>query len=187
MLERIGLDKVFGWIKFIVGIILFLLIAPATLGIVFDNERDGAVTIVIAVGLTWLGFWMIYSGWQKTRTAKRYERYIPYVKDNCVVDMDVLAAALNMNRSRIVSDFKRMMQKGCFEKASFDMYDRLLTIGGGNSPVPTVNNSSGNINAAKTEEVYTTVICPNCGGVNKIVVHGVGECEYCGSPIQADN
>lgn len=115
----------------------------------------------------------------KTDTANS-RKYISIVIRDRVIDIDNIAAALPTSYENAKRDLQRMLNKGFFPGAYIDEEERQIILPQRHRE--SSKNKSNNI----TESVKMQLVkCNGCGAQNSIPAGTIGECEFCGSKLEA--
>ncbi|MCL2391806.1 MAG: hypothetical protein FWC66_04250 [Oscillospiraceae bacterium] len=114
-------------------------------------------------------------------TGERYKNYIGLIVNHNQTSIDNIAAATNVPYDTVVKDLQKMITMGYFVGAHIDIAQREIVLARHEPmPHPTMPFSANQGQAQMQERV---VVCSSCGANNRVVGF-VGECEYCGSPLQ---
>ncbi len=156
--------KVQKWI----GWFFTVIFAVAILGYIKDGQwRDipGALLLTAPFALL---LWRGYVNDGLIKLAKSYAGRFIADHDGTMTARE-LTTMTGKEESRIVEELKKLFDKGFFVNCTLQaepfavlMYDtQVVTVG------------------------FADVTCPYCGGTSRIRIGAVGQCEYCGSAIQA--
>lgn len=167
-----------GNILLVIGI-FFLFGAFVTLTQLFGSSADIGSTAfgILFYGLGGAG--LIYASKRIKDTGKRYKKFIDIVINQRQTTIENIASQMGLGYDETVKGLQKMIDKGYFKGAYIDQGNHEIVLPNTNVVQPTFNNQNANTNAQQR-----TIKCPNCGGNNIIVVGQVGECEFCGSPIE---
>jgi hypothetical protein len=163
--------EVVGWIVAFAGVI-------GMIGAISDAgnfDWNSAYSMITFIGG---GIGLILIGNKNKRAARRYKRYITIISNQGITSIDELAAAVSVSYDAAVKDLQKMLDLGFFAGAYIDAARREILL--------PENHPNAYETGDRPERKDTVVICKGCGANNKIGKNSVGECEFCGSPISAD-
>ena len=136
------------------------------------GRGGGSILFAIACGIG--GFWINRVAKKTKATGEKYKQYISLVVNESQTSIDTIAALVGVPYEVAVQDLQSMINAGFFTGAYIDLSARVIAL-------------------AQTQVVYQqqsavivqerVVVCSSCGAHNR-VIRQVGECEYCGSPLQ---
>ena len=114
-----------------------------------------------------------------SKKVKAYEenakQYLVIIVNGNVRQLDMIAKTTAKSYDRVRKEIDELIKKGYLKDMYIDENLRAVIVSDGKPIAP---------NAAGTAQVQAKVIhCPNCGA-NSTIYSDVGECEYCGSPLQ---
>lgn len=171
---------------FFAGLVLMVLGVITT--IIGPEDQSQAVTVRIACFIVIVGggLAMTLLGLRSKKQADRYRKYISIIINQGITTIDSIAAAFPVDYDLAVKDLQKMIDRGYFKGAYIDNTKRQIMLPDGRQ-ADTDNLSSQTDTIQRTAVQMRAVTCKNCGANNKIAVGTAGECEYCGSPLNADN
>jgi Zn finger protein HypA/HybF involved in hydrogenase expression len=112
------------------------------------------------------------------RAGERYKKYITLIVNQSQTLIDNIASAVGIPYDLAVKDLQKMIDMGYFIGAYIDVNQREIVLAK-TAPPQTLTQSASP--AIPIQE--KVVACSNCGANNKVTGQ-IGECEYCGSPLQ---
>lgn len=161
-------------IQFIVGGALAFFCGLAALVSMFDNVKDGVGMILFAWLVTLAGVLIFNGGLKRKKLIKDFKRYVAVISSDPTGSIENIARSLNTSQDVVLKNLQKMIDKKYFINAYINQELNCIVINARTTPAAAQTGSG---------EAYVTVTCKSCGGINKIPKNGVGECEYCGSPI----
>ncbi|WP_310601649.1 hypothetical protein [Anaerosporobacter sp.] len=178
------ISKLIEKIQLCIGAILVFVCGFGLISCIVDQEVDTS-TLVTAIVFIGLGIWLIKLSRARKKLVFNFRAYVAYLSTDPTGSIEELANSMGTSSDVITSNLKQMIQKKFFVNAYIDSVNKRIVFP--NMHVSNTQNSAqfATYNQAKDVE-YMTVTCKNCGGINKIAVGKVEECEYCGSPIKQD-
>ncbi|MHB8065756.1 MAG: hypothetical protein ACYDG2_24585 [Ruminiclostridium sp.] len=133
---------------------------------------------IISIVFICVGVLLMYFSNKRRKLANTFKIYVQKLSFSNTGSIKNLAIELGSSEDIIIKNLKLLIYKKFFVDAYIDFEQNRVVF-----PSSTVQtNTQQNINQAKIE--YMAIACKNCGGVSKIQKRTVGECDYCGSPIQ---
>jgi len=124
-----------------------------------------------------VGGGLLINRYRKMRISSiRYKKLIDIVNNQQQHTIENIASLVNMDYKTTVKELQKMIDKGYFKGAYIDHAYHEIRF--------PVKNVVATVVQAATAPAKKTVKCPNCGGNNVISVGQVGECDFCGSPIE---
>ena len=147
------------------------------LGVIFIVV--GIVTLIAIVGIFYLilGIVLRVLAKKMLASAENVKRYISIVINGNIRQLDAIAATVDKPYDTVKKDLQKLIDDGYFKNAYINESTREIVIA--SSPAPAAATTSF---AAEATAQTRVVACPCCGA-NNTVVGAVGECEYCGSPL----
>lgn len=125
------------------------------------------------------GVGLISLGKKLKNKADISKKYISIVVNDRIIDIDNIAAAIPTSYENATKDLQDMINKGFFEGAYLNEAGRQIVL-------PKRHEESSHNDSNGTEQIKMQVVtCSGCGAQNSIAAGTVGECEFCGSKIQA--
>lgn len=148
---------------------------------VVSSEMD-IYTDIIYVIFAALGIKLFLVGRKRKKMRLEFKKYVACLSSNPTGQLENLAAASGTSVDVVKKNIQYMLKKKFFSNAYLDEKNNCLVLASKAGRAVSVEN---NVSESKQQNVnYVTVHCPNCGGVNKVTAGKVGECDFCGSPIQ---
>lgn len=158
------------------GIVLIVLGGFGILGS-FDPFDFG--TLVVFVFFIVGGIVLMNKAKKIQAEGESIKQYLSIVVNGNVRQLDAIASTTGKSYDVVHDDIKNMIDKGFLKNAYIDEGAREIVLP---NTVPTTQNTvSTTANAAPIQSKIVT--CPCCGA-NNTVLGDMGECEYCGSPLQ---
>lgn len=132
--------------------------------VAFQTDLMALGSLIPGLLLAGGGVWSLVKGKQLTKLGERYEFYKLQFEQSGELELDPVAAELNITYEQLVSDLKEMIDVGYIDNAFIDFSARCL--------------------AQKVRRSSTYVVnCPRCGGISEIRKGENAVCTYCGSAL----
>lgn len=166
--------KVFSFVYILLGGVLTGFFSLGIILTLMEKGNAAQEDLIICSVILLPSLFLLYKGIQKNRLlriARYYDLFFAGNPGN-VVDIEHLAAVSNKPVNKIEKELNSLFQKHFFDNCSLRM----------ETPISVFLN---NVEDKKTNVQY--IVCPNCGASNQILLGHPTTCEYCGSPIIADN
>ena len=140
----------------------------------------GIITLIAIIGIFYLILGIVLKVLAKKMlaSAENVKRYISIVINGNLRQLDAIAAAVGKPYDTVKADLQKLIDDGYFKNAYINEATREIVL---SAPSASVNEVSASV--AGTAVQTRVVVCPCCGA-NNTVSGAVGECEYCGSPLE---
>ena len=162
---------------YILGWICLAIVFLGLLVSLSEGFKSDDITTIIFFFLAGVG--LIALGKKLKNNAAVSKKYISIIVNDGVIDIDNIAAAIPTSYENAKKDLQEMIDKGFFEGAYLNEAERQIVL-------PKRHEKSSYNDSNGTEQIKMQVVtCNGCGAKNSIAVGTVGECEFCGSKIQA--
>lgn len=112
--------------------------------------------------------------------AENVKQYLSIIVNGNVRQLDTIASATGKSYDVVRKDVKKLIDKGFLKNAYIDEGMREVVLPSATPAAPQNVTSATTVNAAPAQTKI--VACPCCGA-NNTITGDVGECEYCGSPL----
>ena len=164
--------SIFGWISLAIVFLGLCVCIPR--GFKSDDISTIIFFLLAGVGLILLGK-------RLKNNANKFIKYISVIVNDGVTDINNIAAAIPTSYETTKKDLQKMIDKGFFEMAYIDESSQKIVF-------PKKSQEPENDKPASSNETVKmqVVTCKGCGAQNSIPAGTVGECEFCGSKIQAE-
>lgn len=138
----------------------------------------GIVTLIAGVGIFYLIAGIVLKKIAKKlrNSSENVKRYLTIVVNGNVRQLDAISAAVSKPYDTVKEDLQKMIDDGYFKNAFINESTREIVLA---QSQPASNAYESNNVSATSVRV---VACPCCGA-NNTVSGNLGECEYCGSPL----
>lgn len=167
----IVVSKMVSFVQLVIGYCLAIMFGFVAIFSMFDHNEDGVAVIIILWIITLIGLAFIIAGNKRKKSIKEFKRYVTFLSGDSTGSILNLASVAGTTQDIIIKNLDFMIQKKYFTNAYINRDTNCIII--------------GNVGSMVKETVeYVTFTCKNCGGINKIEKGKVGECDYCGSPVQ---
>lgn len=179
LIKRVSVDRKTalhaGQLIALVGLCSYALAAIGILGIIITpaDSRTG-MGIFLFFGIA--GFVLRKLAKKIKTDAENVKYYLSVIINGNTRQLDNIAATTGKPFEIVKSDIQKMIKKGYLKNAYIDESRREIVLPG-NAPVP-----ANPTNQAK--DVPMKIVACSCCGANNTITGAIGECEYCGSPIQ---
>lgn len=164
--------KAIGIIFVVIGVLML-----ATIG-----EDDTGSVLLLFIFYTGGGALIIWGSNKVKQSGEMYKKYIAIVINQNETTIENIASITGLSYDETVKGLQKMIDLEYFEGAYIDHANHEIVFPKKQQMV--ANESMQNSAFANSQSQQKTVKCPNCGGNNLITVGGVGECDFCGSPLQ---
>ena len=173
-------------VEMIAGGLWFAFMALLALVTMFEGINDDIGFDIFVWVLAVFGAWVFLKGMRRRKMRLEFKKYVSHLSTDPTGSIENIAAATGKSVDVVKKNLKFMINKKFFSGAYIDERNGQLVLP---SMTNNVNDTSQNtINTTttqqRTEIVYKSCNCPNCGGINKIAQGAVAECDFCGSPLQ---
>lgn len=163
--------NVLGWVLIALGLLYIVMGLTGEAG---ETSADlVAVSIIFFCGG---GIALVVSAKRFQRRADTFNRYVAIVTNATGYSLDNIAAAYPTSYEQACRDLQKMLDAGYFSNAYLDLEKRELIM-------PKVSAPNFQNIPVGTPPKPRAVKCSGCGATNMISDNGIGECEYCGSPL----
>lgn len=130
-----------------------------------DGTPAVALSVVCALMLAAGGVMLMKAGKTYVYRGERYEYYVDLLHTEKSVDIGVISDDLGRNSKAVMADLQTMIDHGLIPNGIIDVQNRKL-----------ISNV--------VQRAVKTVICPNCGGTNRIEEGQSACCAYCDSELR---
>jgi hypothetical protein len=161
---------VFGWLVTVLFALMELAVGVTTIS--EGGGSDDVTTLIVLFVILAGGVLLILLGRRIMKRVKRFRQYVGILSFQGVVSVDEIANTVAKPVDFVYADLMDMITRRYFIGAYIDAGTRSFYLRGSEA-----------IKAPAGGEMRVAV-CRGCGASNQLAVGTVGECEYCGSPIQ---
>lgn len=155
-----------------VGICLFDMSDPSNAD-VFPIFLIGMILCAVA------GFFSKRYAKKFKKEAEDTNRYLSIFERENESRIDVIAALVDKPMDVVKSDIEKIIQKGYLKNAYIDeRTNEVIYLS------PAEEQMEFNVLRASSNERKPKVVNCSCCGANNTIIGGMGECEYCGSPLK---
>ena len=172
LIHRIVVDRCFRldfwkWLFWIcVAGMIFGFVLMSLLSLLLDGGLGGFSLLYFLTMIMYGGSVFILYKILKRKT-ERYKGYIRCVGNEKLTSIDEIAAEFGVTYEKAEKELFAMIKKEYFAGAYIDRAQRIIVMPEGKEP----------------EGKWTVVICPSCGGDNKIAVGTTCDCKFCGKTL----
>jgi NADH:ubiquinone oxidoreductase subunit 5 (subunit L)/multisubunit Na+/H+ antiporter MnhA subunit len=167
----------------VIGVILVALFVIATSGEIPSKDDDTATKIsyiVVYIIFILVGIFLIIYGNKAKHRIRRFRQYIDIITNQNQTSIDQVAGIVQKPVNFVLADIQNMIRRRYFVGAYVDVNTRYIVFQGRSAGA----GAAGMEENAPPNREMVVVACKSCGANNQIVKGTVGECEYCGSPIE---
>ena len=122
-----------------------------------------------------LGIFLIMLSRKRKKLISDFKNYVNIISGNTSGSITNIAEVTGASQDIVINNLELMIKKGYFANAYIDRETNCIVL--------KANNANKKETAESTQNEYITVTCKCCGGINKIEKGKVGECDFCGSPL----
>ena len=156
---------------------IFYLITALTGGVQMEDESDLIPSLIVMLALCFGGgFAMLRACAKHKVTAQLYEKYAPCILTGKEEDMDSIAAIVGVATQQAIADVQKLIDANALEGAYIDRRRGKLVIPS-RQVIPPQPPRLDN-------RPRVPVVCPRCGGANRIIPGQKNICDYCDMPIE---
>lgn len=170
---------ILGWILIGMGFIYLIMGLTGEL----TAENGGSIVGPLIIALIFFvggGVALVFFGKRFMTRAAEFARYVAIVNSRDEYSIDNIAAAYPATYEKTCTDLQLMLDAGYFLNSYLDLQRRELVM---SKPARTAVPSATTAQSSTASTGPRIVKCPSCGAINTIPSGGLGECEYCGSPL----
>lgn len=161
----------------IIGCILLFGALVLFISSISDGLKEGKFGILFYL---LSGISLILVGIKRKENVKKFKKYISIINNDEIMDIDNISAIIPASYENTKEYLQNMIDNGFFQDAYIDEIKRQIVFPKMKEAKPDnqFNNTEKNIR-------MKVVTCNGCGAQNSIATGTVGECEFCGSKIEA--
>lgn len=126
------------------------------------------------------GISLVLVGKKRKENTKKFKKYISIIINDEIMDIDNISALIPASYENTKEYLQNMIDNGFFQDAYIDEIRRQIVF-----PKKKETNSYNQFNNTENNIRMKVVTCNGCGAQNSIATGTVGECEFCGSKIEA--
>ena len=160
-------------VQMIIGATMIFFYSCGFLGIHEDNLPQYYIALIISLMMP--AFYLIYCACIHFGNISRAQRYNEIFRNdkNGIITAHEMAEVMNMKYYDIFVELDKLFRRGYFVNCTLQL---------GRNPSVIINNAQV---GDEKGTGFLQVICPKCGASTRIRANSRGNCEYCGSLIQA--
>ena len=144
-----------------------------------SNSRDdrslAPIYGVMAIIFLCLAIFCLYRHRRASRLLADFRKYNAILASDPVKTIYRIAEITNATPEAVRQNVRRMIDKCYFVNAYIDQSGKIVL-----ADREKMNDVVANNDGRKD---FITIICPSCGGVNRLAKGQVGKCEFCGAYI----
>lgn len=126
------------------------------------------------------GISLVLVGKKRKENTKKFKKYISIIINDEIMDIDNISAIIPASYENTKDYLQNMIDNGFFQDAYIDEIKRQIVF-----PKMKEAKSDNQFNNTEKNIRMKVVTCNGCGAQNSISAGTVGECEFCGSKIEA--
>lgn len=174
------MKQIIYWTELIAG--GFLTVCFVAVTISYITEGQGLDLILVGAAFAAVMFFMTRNGYRGSRLIVQYKKYSAILAVDDERSLAHLASVAQVPADKLQKQIEQMIKRGYFGSAYIN-YDTLNLVLVDDELAPEIQSASRWVQDTCR---YRSVVCPSCGAANKVAEGTVGECEFCGSPLEAD-
>lgn len=168
-----ALQMIFGMFSILLGVSFLVT------GLMSGFSSIDIVMMIIFFGLAIL---LLAFSTRRKKLVKLFKLYVSILSKDGNGSIANLALATKSSTNVVMANLQKMIDKKYFANAYIDLNTLCIVFP---NHAQAASAAEANVrDTAKPSPGFHTLTCRGCGGVNRIAMGQVGECEYCGSPIQ---
>lgn len=171
----IVIGKLIEKIQLIAGIAILIIFGVCTVMLPFMPENRTVGFVIFCIIADILGILLIMLSRKRKKLISTFKNYVNIISGNTSGSIANLAEVTGTSQDIVMNNLELMIKKGYFANAYIDRETNCIVLKANNSSKKETNESM--------QSEYVTVTCKCCGGINKIEKGKVGECDFCGSPL----
>ena len=148
--------------------------------IVFITESFAVEDIVLALFFGAAGFVLRKIAMKIKMESENIKQYLSIIINGNVRQLYAIASTTGKSYDIVYKDIKKMIEKGYLKNAYINENLKEVVLPN-NTPI---FQNDTNITTENTEPTQSRIISCPCCGANNTIFGGIGECEYCGSPLK---
>lgn len=180
----LAVSQVVEKIQKICGIFWAVLFGLTAVVSMFDDEADGVGLIITLWILAALGLWVYNLGKQRTQMRLMFKKYVAQLSADPSGSLEHLASATGTSVDVVKANLRYMIKKKFFTDAFINEETNQLVLPSMAQRVQQQARAPQYAAPGTAQPEFVACTCSCCGGMNKIVKGSIGECDFCGSPLQ---
>ena len=186
--KNILTGRIIELIQIVIGAPLVFIFGMCTIVSLFDKTIGAGGFLAVSLIMTVLGALCIFFAIKRHKLITSFKRYSGILSGDPSGDIGYIAEITGEPVSVVADKAQKMIAKGFFVNAYIDLNSNRIVLRGNdiNPSAVGAEKSPEHVRQAAQEQPaaeFVSVVCPSCGGTNRVAKGQVGECEYCGSTI----
>lgn len=181
IVKRVSVDKktAMGAGKLINGIAIasYCIAGIGFVACLGDGFGSDDITMILFFGIA--GFALQKVSQKIKKDADDVKKYLSVIVNSNEKQIDVIASSMGKSYDVAKNDIQKLINKGYLKNAYINEGTREIIL-----PNNNVGGQAGTVVNNTTVNVATKIVACPCCGANNTIIGNVGECEYCGSPLQ---
>ncbi len=149
-----------------------------------DNSKEEAVAIIMMWIFAALGFWVYFLGRKRMKMRLEFKKYVAQLSMDSFGSLDSLASVTGTSVEVVKKNLAYMINKKFFTDAYIDEQANRLVLLSMEKKAQAQTQVSQQTDQEVPQPKLVACTCSCCGGMSKIVKGAVGECDFCGAPLQ---
>ena len=183
----LAVDKTLSVVLKVVGIVSLVFWSIGLLVGLGEYEKVGMAYIIFVLILIGLSVLLIRKANKIAKLIDTFKQYVTIISNVPNGFIPDIASSLNTSEDVVRNNLELMISKKYFVNAYIDRNLNSIIIANRQAAANTAQQTNkpatpSQVNAQSVQMV--TAKCEGCGAVNTIQKGTVGECDYCGSPIE---
>lgn len=172
------MKQILYWAELAVGGFFTLGFVSVTVTYISEGQELGS--ILIGVFMSILTFLVTRNGFRGSRLISQYKKYFAILAVNGERSLERLASISHVPADKFQKQIEQMIKRGYFGSAYINYDTMSLVLADDELP-----QEANRIRQVQNTQRYRTVVCQACGATNKVAEGMIGECEFCGSLLEA--
>ena len=164
-------------LQFICGL---LLIPFSLIGLCFylpDPNHYGVGLIVFMIVLLLIGLLLLFCSFRTKKLISQFLLYVNILSNQSSMSIYDLSQTVGIPEMKVKQELQTMIDRRYFANAYIDHSKKCLVF-------PLMEQADKQEHNALDDELYVAVVCPICGGSNRVVSGKNNRCMYCGNIIR---
>ena len=160
------------------NITAIVLIVLGGFGIIGSFDPFDFGSLVIFLFFIAGGFVLLNKAKKIKAEGETIKKYLAIIVNGGERQLDAVASATGKQYDVVKNDVQKIIDKGFLKNAYINENTREIVLASASTP-----NMNADTTTSTSANVQTRVVACPCCGANNTVSGNLGECEYCGSPL----